>query len=300
VHVLFLLVFSLAAGITLAIKGAGASVAFFTMLVASSIDALIAGATPGEAFKAGIISGLSAAAFVKVGQHFKELGIGNSYSWDVSDVFHNFGGNLLSSGQIAQQIAAHAVIGGVTAVLQGGKFGHGFPSAGVTKGVTGAVHGGNFGVRLTASAVVGGTTSKISGGKFANGARAATFQFLFNEWLGTCSCNSSSGNPDLDPTDDWRHPLTVDPAELPLGGAVASPRGMDPEDPENKKFHNRKTSDYIHGVRRHEFINKDGIYYVNYGGNLTRTKRNYDYVTINGHIWVSKPNAGHANLARSK
>ena len=65
----------------------------------------------------------------------------------------------------------------------GGKFGHGFLSAGVTKGVTGAVHGGSPLIRVAASATIGGTVSEISGGKFANGARTAVYQYLYNEWL---------------------------------------------------------------------------------------------------------------------
>ncbi|WP_276755497.1 RHS repeat-associated core domain-containing protein [Pseudoalteromonas marina] len=69
---------------------------------------------------------------------------------------------------------ASGVAGGVMSDLQGGKFGHGFISAGV-----GAVAGGAFGKapinRIIGSAVVGGTLSKITGGKFANGALTAAF-----------------------------------------------------------------------------------------------------------------------------
>ena len=74
-------------------------------------------------------------------------------------------------------------VGGVSAALMGGKFGHGFLSAGVTKGVTGSVHGGSPLIRVAASATIGGTVSEISGGKFANGARTAVYQYLYNEWL---------------------------------------------------------------------------------------------------------------------
>jgi multiple sugar transport system ATP-binding protein len=45
---------------------------------------------------------------------------------------------MLTGGQVAQQITAHAMIGGISSSLQGGKFGHGFFSAGVTKGIGGA------------------------------------------------------------------------------------------------------------------------------------------------------------------
>jgi hypothetical protein len=70
--------------------------------------------------------------------------------------------------------AVSGLAGGVMSDLQGGKFGHGFISAGV-----GAVSGGAFGKapmgRIIGSAVVGGTLSKLTGGKFANGALTAAF-----------------------------------------------------------------------------------------------------------------------------
>lgn len=86
------------------------------------------------------------------------------------------------------------------------------------------------------------------------------------------------------------------------GGATASPGGggFDPEDPNNEKFKNTNPWDYKEGVARHELINKNGIYYVSRGGNLTRAKGNYDFVTINGRTYVGKPHAGHANIARGR
>jgi len=72
--------------------------------------------------------------------------------------------------------------------LQGGKFGHGFLSAGVTEALSPAIGaassvGGAGGVvaGTVASAVVGGTVSELSGGKFGNGAQTGAFQFLFNQ-----------------------------------------------------------------------------------------------------------------------
>ena len=66
-------------------------------------------------------------------------------------------------------------------MLRGGKFGHGFVSAGFTKGTTGFIPGGGITRRLVLNTVIGGTTSKLTGGKFANGASTAAYQFLFNE-----------------------------------------------------------------------------------------------------------------------
>jgi hypothetical protein len=104
------------------------------------------------------------------------------------DGLHTFGGIELTSGQIAGQIASHAATGGVTSALAGGKFGHGFFSAGVTKGIGGTyLPGGNNLVSgqiakgAFISSVIGGTTSVISGGKFTNGAKTGAFQYLFNQ-----------------------------------------------------------------------------------------------------------------------
>lgn len=144
--------------------------------------------------KAGAISYATASAFKAIGDKFTSIGdsnlgaIADSGSLDGLDSLHYFGGNFLTSGQIAGQISAHAVTGGVISTLQGGKFGHGFFSAGVTKGLGGAFLPG--GSNLTtkqvvggavASAIIGGTASVISGGKFSNGAKTAAFQYLFNQ-----------------------------------------------------------------------------------------------------------------------
>lgn len=82
------------------------------------------------------------------------------------------------------------------AVLQGGKFGHGFAAAGATQAFAGRIDGidkgSQFSVkRVAAAAVVGGTASKISGGKFANGAVTGAFSRAFNDEMhsGSRSCD---------------------------------------------------------------------------------------------------------------
>jgi len=131
------------------------------------------------AFTSGAITAATAYAFSEIGSHFNGLDGSGSI---------NFGGNMLTGGQVAQQITAHALVGGVSSSLQGGKFGHGFFSAGVTKGIGGAflpggdnLSSGEIAQGTVVSAVIGGTASKISGGKFANGAQTGAFQFLFNQ-----------------------------------------------------------------------------------------------------------------------
>jgi len=73
-------------------------------------------------------------------------------------------------------------------VLQGGKFGHGFVSAGLGSAVGGSLGnsiGGAIGSkvagRIISGAVVGGTISEATGGKFANGAATGAFASLANE-----------------------------------------------------------------------------------------------------------------------
>ena len=77
------------------------------------------------------------------------------------------------------QIAVMATMGGITSVLQGGKFGHGFVSAGLSAIGGQFIKGANWikkGVGKTVAKItLGGTVSKITGGKFANGAKATAF-----------------------------------------------------------------------------------------------------------------------------
>ncbi|MEJ2446298.1 MAG: RHS repeat-associated core domain-containing protein, partial [Exilibacterium sp.] len=116
----------------------------------------------GMALQSGFFATMSAAAFSSVGVEFN--------------------GTPLEGGWA--HIGAHAFTGGVMSVLQGGKFGHGFVSAGFTKAAkiimpNNAEYLADT-VRVVAAAVVGGTVSKVTGGKFANGAATAAFAQAFN------------------------------------------------------------------------------------------------------------------------
>lgn len=79
------------------------------------------------------------------------------------------------------KIAAHGAAGGTLTELQGGKFGHGFVSAGVTEAFSPAVGSiDNVPAQAVAYAAIGGTASKLAGDSFSNGAVTAIYQFLFN------------------------------------------------------------------------------------------------------------------------
>lgn len=152
------------------------------------------GGTSSQAFKAGAIAAATTYAFQQIGDHFNAQGAKNLKAFGGSEAaarsagLVKFGGNMLRTSQVAAQITAHAVVGGVSSVASGGKFGHGFISAGINKGAGGAFLPG--GSELTAgqiaggtvvSALIGGTVSELTGGKFANGARTGAMQYLLNQ-----------------------------------------------------------------------------------------------------------------------
>ncbi|MBC6429313.1 MAG: hypothetical protein GDA55_08845, partial [Cellvibrionales bacterium] len=87
------------------------------------------------------------------------------------------------------EVAVVATLGGITSVLQGGKFGHGFVAAGLTTGAgkliakQGTTAWANRGPlrRIATRATIGGTASAITGGKFGNGAITAGFAAALGE-----------------------------------------------------------------------------------------------------------------------
>jgi len=81
------------------------------------------------------------------------------------------------------EVLAQGAVGGVMSELQGGKFGHGFASAGMSAALNPAIAQGvqSDAGRLVAHAALGGTVSVVGGGKFANGAVTAAFAYAFSE-----------------------------------------------------------------------------------------------------------------------
>ena len=142
--------------------------------------AILAGAASG-AIMTGSIEGalwgaFSGAVFFGIGQGFENLA-------QLSNA--DFLGTGLSATQFAQQSILHGVAGGTIAHVQGGKFGHGFLSAGVSKAATPGImdtfnHSVSQGIAV---AIVGGTVSEVTGGKFANGAVTAAMAFSFGNAL---------------------------------------------------------------------------------------------------------------------
>ena len=126
-----------------------------------------------QAVKSGAIAYASGRIFQGIGDQFRDPGGLSGGFWADSGWGH---------------IGSHALAGGVMTELQGGKFAHGFISAGIVKGFSGPtskldgwrVNGKSL-QQATVAAVLGGTVSELSGGKFANGAITGAFQNLFND-----------------------------------------------------------------------------------------------------------------------
>ncbi len=133
---------------------AGASGGFVGGFIASGGD-----------LRAGLIGGLTGAAFGFVGHG---LGLPTNPK-------------LFSPGHI-KKIFAHGIVGGTSSKLSGGKFMHGFLSAGVTQAAAPQLSLIPKGPgRVIAASIVGGTASKLGGGKFANGAITGAFSRMFND-----------------------------------------------------------------------------------------------------------------------
>ena len=146
-------------------------------LTGAILTGMTAGYVQTGTLKGALIGGFTAGMFHGIGDYFDGVGKGAG-SW----AFKDKANGVLSASGRAAKIAAHAAAGGVSSVLQGGKFGHGFVSAGFGEAMSPAI--GNFESDLgkfSAGVVVGGTSSVLAGGKFANGAVTAAFQWSFNQ-----------------------------------------------------------------------------------------------------------------------
>lgn len=120
---------------------------------------------------------------------FKEAVKSGVLAYGQGMVFQGIGGKFTAGKGIFSKngfwhVASHAAAGGVFNVLRGGKFGHGFVSAGITKAITPHVmsHIDNSFEGAFLMGLIGGSASKITGGKFANGALSSSMQFVFNAW----------------------------------------------------------------------------------------------------------------------
>ncbi|WP_420933668.1 RHS repeat domain-containing protein [Alteromonas sp. A081] len=121
----------------------------------------------------------------------------------------------------------NGVVGGLASKAMGGKFGHGFWSAGIGALAGGRISGlSSVTGKIVASAVVGGTVSKLTGGKFANGAFGAAFARALGEARSSYaqSADSSNGSEPKNVSDivdaDDRLGLTISEDGKTLSGTL--------------------------------------------------------------------------------
>ena len=150
-------------------------------LATAAAGGALSGAVTGG-LKGAVTGAFTSAAFFGVGEAFS--GIANAQQAtnlaSTTDVVKGLNSAGLTAGQTVAKIAAHGAVGGAMGVLQGGKFGHGFVTAGLNESLSGKI--GRIrgtGGQVAASAILGGTTSSLVGGKFANGAITAAFSYAF-------------------------------------------------------------------------------------------------------------------------
>ena len=134
-----------------------------------------------------VIGTLLSAAFAANNSFYLTGSLNNSarafaISYVASSISGAIGGSTTMGG--VEKLFAQAMLGGVMAELQGGKFAHGFASAGLSI-IGNGMAGDGYSFRgMIVTTIIGGTASKMTGGKFKNGAStaAATYAII---WAGT-------------------------------------------------------------------------------------------------------------------
>ncbi len=166
--------------INMFLPGAGWFTGLFGQGLANTlVTGFISGVVSSGSLQGGLMGAFSAGVFHGIGKEFASMAKGPEGS--------GFWGTRLTGGQFAAKVLTHGIAGGMMSTLQGGKFGHGFASAGVAQLAAPGIDGldeGNAGfsaTRVAAAAIVGGTASVLSGGKFANGAVTAAFARAYND-----------------------------------------------------------------------------------------------------------------------
>ncbi|USD23247.1 hypothetical protein MJO52_08945 [Microbulbifer variabilis] len=160
-----------AAAAASAAQGMTANAFMYLTAANSAMASAVGWAAIGGAI-AGGLNGGARGAFVGAFTSVASMGIGQAFQAG------------RSIGHTAANITSHALMGGVGATLGGGKFAHGFLSAGfngIAKLGVSMIPGEGFSpLRVSAMAVVGGTISNTTGGKFVNGAVTGAIQQAFN------------------------------------------------------------------------------------------------------------------------
>jgi len=182
----------LAIGITVVSAGVATGALFASLEIAGTSAAwgvaigggALAGLVNAGNLRGALYGAFSAAAFHGVGTYFSNIR---------GAAAKNLGrfGNFVKDNLRLTKTIAHGLTGGIMNELQGGKFAHGFLSAGATQALApeidgigigdGALSFGDRALRVASAAALGGAVSEITGGKFANGAVTGAFSRAFND-----------------------------------------------------------------------------------------------------------------------
>ncbi|WP_374679872.1 RHS repeat domain-containing protein [Hydrocarboniphaga effusa] len=181
-----------------------AQLSFGKALITGALGGFAGGLVTGHGdLKAALIGAAVGAAFAGVGQ---TVGKGATWSKPVP---------------MLKKVVAHGLVGGLTSVGQGGRFGQGFLSSGTSAFFSPAFDKATGPLTGTAiAAVIGGTVSEIGGGKFANGAVTSAAGYAFN--------SLASLLDEVTPAPGEGVPADIQPeVELLNGAAAAAARTVD-------------------------------------------------------------------------
>jgi len=176
----------------------------------------LAGLVNSGSLRGALYGAFSAAAFHGVGTYFNN--IAKTAAKDLS----RFGKFVADNARLTKTIA-HGLTGGIMNELQGGKFAHGFLSAGATQAFAPEIDGigigdgslsfGDRALRVASAAALGGAVSEITGGKFANGAVTGAFSRAFNDELASEKTSVQTADERFQITDEQRQ-LAMDGERL--------------------------------------------------------------------------------------
>ncbi|MBS0458438.1 MAG: RHS repeat-associated core domain-containing protein, partial [Proteobacteria bacterium] len=151
----------------------------WNLFAGSLVAGFLSGAVSTGSLKGGIEGAFSAGLFYGIGEQFQM-------------------GRALTGPEEVAKVLEHGIAGGVMSVLEGGKFGSGFASAGLTcAAMPLAGNSGNVVVRSVEGALIGGTISEATGGKFVNGAISGAIQGAMEEPQSHNSGDTDAGSENL-------------------------------------------------------------------------------------------------------
>ncbi|WP_257385551.1 RHS repeat-associated core domain-containing protein [Tahibacter caeni] len=163
---------------------------------ATIVTGAVAGGVQSGNARGAAVGALTAAAFVGIDKAF---GVNPQAQW---------GG--LSQSAYAARALSYGAAGGVLGTIQGGRFGHGFVSAGFGTLLAPVSADGSDNAFLSGmgAVVVGGTVSSVAGGSFANGALTAAFSFSLGSISSskTVSDGPNDGVGNLEAATPWYVP----------------------------------------------------------------------------------------------